>query len=195
MAIKNVKKFAFILGSALLLQGCAAALLGGAAVGGKVATDPRTAGTQIDDETLELKVYDAITKDEQIKEEGRVVTVAYSGRVLLIGQVPNDVAKETATNLAKGVDGVSADNIYNEMSIGSPISLTQRSQDSWITTKVKSNMLIDSAVKTTDIKAITEDGTVYLMGNVTQDQAAAAAKVASEVSGVKRVMKVFKYLN
>lgn len=195
MTIKNVKKLVFILGSALLLQGCVAALLGGAAVGGKVATDPRSTGTQIDDETLEFKVYDAVTKDEQIKAEGRVVAVAYSGRVLLIGQVPNEAAKETATSLAKGVEGVNAENIYNEMTIGSPINLTQRSQDSWITTKVKSNMLLNSSVKTTDVKAITENSTVYLMGNVTQDQAAAAAKVASEVSGVQRVMKVFKYLD
>ncbi|MCI7354297.1 MAG: division/outer membrane stress-associated lipid-binding lipoprotein [[Actinobacillus] rossii] len=195
MTIKHIKKLAFVLSSAILLQGCAAALLGGAAVGGKVATDPRSAGTQLDDETLEFKVYDAVTKDEQIKAEGRVVAVAYSGRVLLLGQVPNEVSKETATSLAKGVEGIAENSIYNEMTIGSPISLAQRTQDSWITTKVKSNMLVDSTVKTTDVKAITENATVFLMGNVTQTQAAAAAKVASEVTGVQRVMKVFKYLD
>lgn len=195
MTIKHIKKLAFVLGSAVLLQGCIAAVLGGAAVGGKIATDPRTTGTQIDDETLEFKVYDAITKDEQIKAEGRTVVVAYSGRVLLLGQMPNEMSKETATSLTKGVEGVKDNEVYNEMTIGTPISLTQRTQDGWITTKVKSNMLVDSKVKTTDVKAITENATVYLMGNVTQDQAAAAAKVASEVSGVQRVMKVFKYLD
>ncbi|MDG2953317.1 division/outer membrane stress-associated lipid-binding lipoprotein [Bisgaard Taxon 10/6] len=195
MTMKQLKKFAFIGLSALMLQGCTAALLGGAAVGTKVATDPRSTGTQIDDETLEFKVYDAITKDEQIKAEGRVVVVSYSNRLLLIGQVPTDIAKETATNLAKGVEGVNAETIFNEMSVGPVIDLTQRSKDSWITSQVKSKMLVDSAVKTTDVKVITENNQVFLMGNVTQQQGNAAAEIARNISGVTRVVKVFKYLD
>ncbi len=195
MTMKQLKKFAFIGLSALMLQGCAAALLGGAAVGTKVATDPRSTGTQIDDETLEFKVYDAITKDEQIKAEGRVVVVSYSNRLLLIGQVPTDIAKETATNLAKGVEGVNPETIFNEMTVGPVIDLTQRSKDSWITSQVKSKMLVDSAVKTTDVKVITENNQVFLMGNVTQQQGNAAAEIARNISGVTRVVKVFKYLD
>ncbi|MDG2915731.1 division/outer membrane stress-associated lipid-binding lipoprotein [Bisgaard Taxon 10/6] len=195
MTMKQLKKFAFIGLSALMLQGCTAALLGGAAVGTKVATDPRSTGTQIDDETLEFKVYDAITKDEQIKAEGRVVVVSYSNRLLLIGQVPTDIAKETATNLAKGVEGVNAETIFNEMSVGPVIDLTQRSKDSWITSQVKSKMLVDSAVKTTDVKVITENNQVFLMGNVTQQQGNTAAEIARNISGVTRVVKVFKYLD
>lgn len=195
MTMKQLKKFAFIGLSALMLQGCTAALLGGAAVGTKVATDPRSTGTQIDDETLEFKIYDAITKDEQIKAEGRVVVVSYSNRLLLIGQVPTDIAKETATNLAKGVEGVNAETIFNEMSVGPVIDLTQRSKDSWITSQVKSKMLVDSAVKTTDVKVITENNQVFLMGNVTQQQGNAAAEIARNISGVTRVVKVFKYLD
>ncbi|MDG2943891.1 division/outer membrane stress-associated lipid-binding lipoprotein [Bisgaard Taxon 10/6] len=195
MTMKQLKKFAFIGLSALMLQGCTAALLGGAAVGTKVATDPRSTGTQIDDETLEFKVYDAITKDEQIKAEGRVVVVSYSNRLLLIGQVPTDIAKETATNLAKGVEGVNPETIFNEMSVGPVIDLTQRSKDSWITSQVKSKMLVDSAVKTTDVKVITENNQVFLMGNLTQQQGNAAAEIARNISGVTRVVKVFKYLD
>ena len=101
------KKLAFVLGASIMLQGCVAAVLGGAAAGAKVATDPRTMGTQVDDETLEVKVENALDKDAQIKSEGRVHAVSYSGRVLLIGQVPNESVKETATSLAKGVEGVS----------------------------------------------------------------------------------------
>jgi len=193
--MKQLKKFAFIGLSALMLQGCTAALLGGAAVGTKVATDPRSTGTQIDDETLEFKVYDAITKDEQIKAEGRVVVVSYSNRLLLIGQVPTDIAKETATNLAKGVEGVNPETIFNEMTVGPVIDLTQRSKDSWITSQVKSKMLVDSAVKTTDVKVITENNQVFLMGNLTQQQGNAAAEIARNISGVTRVVKVFKYLD
>ncbi|WP_386698529.1 division/outer membrane stress-associated lipid-binding lipoprotein [Lonepinella sp. MS14436] len=193
MKINTLKNLAMILTTTFILQGCVALGLGGAAVATKVGTDPRTIGSQVDDETLELKVYDAITKDEQIKAEGRVVVVSYSGRVLLLGQVPDESLKEVATGLAKGVENIG--DVYNEMRVGSPISLTQKTQDSWITTKIKSDMLLNSAVKTTDIKVITENKEVFLLGNVTQDQGTAAAEVARKVSGVEKVVKVFKYLN
>ncbi|WP_439234865.1 division/outer membrane stress-associated lipid-binding lipoprotein [Lonepinella koalarum] len=193
MKINTLKNLAMLLTATFILQGCVALGLGGAAVATKVGTDPRTVGSQVDDETLELKVYDAVTKDEQIKAEGRVVVVSYSSRVLLLGQVPDESLKEIATSLAKGVENIG--DVYNEMRVGSPISFSQKSQDSWITTKIKSDMLLNSAVKTTDIKVITENKEVFLLGNVTQEQGIAAAEVARKVSGVEKVVKVFKYLN
>ena len=99
-------------------------MIGGGAVAAKVATDPRTTGTQIDDETLEFKVENAVEKDAQIKAEGRVNAVSYNGRVLLIGQVPNSDVKDTATALAKGVEGVNE--VYNELTV-SPKSLLHKS--------------------------------------------------------------------
>ncbi|MDC2824984.1 division/outer membrane stress-associated lipid-binding lipoprotein [Rodentibacter pneumotropicus] len=193
MKLTPVKKLAFILSASILLQGCVAAVLGGAAAGTKVATDPRTMGTQVDDETLEFKVENALDKDEQIKSEARVNAVSYSARVLLIGQVPSENTKETATSLAKGVDGVV--DVYNELRVNPKITIGQISKDSWITTQVKSKMLVDDRVKSTDVKVITENGEVFLLGNVTQAQADAAAEIASKISGVQKVVKVFKYLN
>ncbi|OOS00084.1 osmotically-inducible protein OsmY [Canicola haemoglobinophilus] len=195
--MKINKTLGLVLGSALLLQGCATAtvlgIVGGAAVATKVATDPRTVGTQIDDETLEEKVLSAINKDEQIKAEGRVNVVSYNARILLIGQVPNNNLKEQATNLARGVD--QAGEVYNELRIAQPISIGQITKDSWITTQIKSKLFVNSNVKSTDVKVITEDGEVFLMGNLTQSQADAAAEVARNVPDVKKVIKVIKYLN
>lgn len=193
MTFSPFKKTVAVFASALLLQGCVAALLGGGAVATKVGTDPRTMGTQVDDETLEFKVENALEKDAQIKSEGRVSAVSYSGRVLIIGQVPNSGVKETASDLARGVDGVGT--IYNELTIGPKISIGQISRDSWITTQVKSKMLVDDRVKSTDVKVITENSVVYLLGSLTQSQAEAAADIASRISGVNKVVKVFKYLN
>lgn len=194
MNTKLFKKLITLLATTFILQGCVAlGIAGGAALATKVGTDPRTMGSQLDDETLELKVYNAVTKDAQIKQEARVVVVSYNKRILLIGQAPNENVKSVATSLAKGVEGV--EDVYNEMRIGSPIPFGQISQDAWITTKIKSDMLINSSVKTTDIKAITENKEVFLMGNVTQEQATAAAEVARNISGVEKVVKVFKYLN
>ncbi|MDF3121193.1 division/outer membrane stress-associated lipid-binding lipoprotein [Haemophilus influenzae] len=182
-----------LLGATIFLQGCVAAVIGGGAVAAKVATDPRTTGTQIDDETLEFKVENAVEKDAQIKAEGRVNAVSYNGRVLLIGQVPNSDVKDTATALAKGVEGVNE--VYNELTVSPKISFAQISKDSWLTTQVKSKMFVDGRVKATDVKVISENGEVFLLGNVTQSQANAAADIASKISGVKKVIKVFKYLD
>ena len=193
MKLTPFKKLAFVLGASIMLPGCVAAVLGGAAAGTKVATDPRTMGTQVDDETLEVKVENALEKDAQIKSEARVNAVSYSARVLLIGQVPSESTKETATSLAKGVEGVT--DVYNELRVGPKITIGQISKDSWITTQIKSKMLVDDRVKTTDVKVITENGEVFLLGNVTQSQADAAAEIASKISGVQKVVKVFKYLN
>ena len=193
MTLSPLKKLAILLGATIFLQGCVAAVIGGGAVAAKVATDPRTTGTQIDDETLEFKVENAVEKDAQIKAEGRVNAVSYNGRVLLIGQVPNSDVKDTATALAKGVKGVNE--VYNELTVSSKISFAQISKDSWLTTQVKSKMFVDGRVKATDVKVISENGEVFLLGNVTQSQANAAADIASKSSGVKKVIKVFKYLD
>ncbi|MEX4663444.1 divisome-associated lipoprotein YraP [Haemophilus influenzae] len=193
MTLSPLKKLAILLGATIFLQGCVAAVIGGGAVAAKVATDPRTTGTQIDDETFEFKVENAVEKDAQIKAEGRVNAVSYNGRVLLIGQVPNSDVKDTATALAKGVEGVNE--VYNELTVGPKISFAQISKDSWLTTQVKSKMFVDGRVKATDVKVISENGEVFLLGNVTQSQANAAADIASKISGVKKVIKVFKYLD
>ncbi|AXP56440.1 divisome-associated lipoprotein YraP [Haemophilus influenzae] len=193
MTLSPLKKLAILLGATIFLQGCVAAVIGGGAVAAKVATDPRTTGTQIDDETFEFKVENAVEKDTQIKAEGRVNAVSYNGRVLLIGQVPNSDVKDTATALAKGVEGVNE--VYNELTVSPKISFAQISKDSWLTTQVKSKMFVDGRVKATDVKVISENGEVFLLGNVTQSQANAAADIASKISGVKKVIKVFKYLD
>ena len=137
MLPSSLKKLAFIFAGAMLLQGCVAAAIGGAAVAGatKVATDPRTVGTQIDDETLEERVKSAIYKDQQIKSEARISITSYSGRVLLTGQVPNDNLREIATSLAKGVQNVS--DVYNEVRIGPKVNFSQISKDAWITSQIK----------------------------------------------------------
>ncbi|HHF3826721.1 TPA: division/outer membrane stress-associated lipid-binding lipoprotein [Haemophilus influenzae] len=193
MTLSPLKKLAIVFGTTIFLQGCVAAVIGGGAVAAKVATDPRTTGSQIDDETLEFKVENAVEKDAQIKAEGRVNAVSYNGRVLLIGQVPNSDVKDTATALAKGVKGVNE--VYNELTVSQKISFAQISKDSWLTTQVKSKMFVDGRVKATDVKVISENGEVFLLGNVTQSQANVAADIASKISGVKKVIKVFKYLD
>ncbi|OOR99969.1 osmotically-inducible protein OsmY [Haemophilus paracuniculus] len=191
--IKRLSMFAVLGVSVISLSGCiATAVVTTAAVATKVATDPRSAGTQIDDETLEEKVAYNLNKDAQLQQEARINVVSYSGRILLVGQAPSDAAKEAAGNIASGVDGVKE--VYNEIRVTENAGVAQIATDSWITTKIKSKLLVNGDVKSTDVKVITENGEVFLMGNLTASQTNAATEVARNVNGVKKVVKVISYL-
>lgn len=191
LANKLLKGSLLVLGF-ISLQGCiTTAVVTSAAVATKVATDPRTTGTQVDDEILEEKVAYNINKDEQIKQEARINVVAYNGKVLLIGQAPSMDVVENAKNLAAGAEGVTE--IYNEIRQGEKIGFAQITKDSWITTQVKSKLLVNGEVKATEVKVVTENGEVFLMGKVSQNQADAAAEAARNVGGVTKVVKVFSY--
>ncbi|MBS0970501.1 osmotically-inducible protein OsmY [Chimaeribacter arupi] len=179
-----------VLCSALLLQGCVGAVVvGSAAVATKTATDPRTVGTQVDDETLEARVSNALSKDQQLKKEARVVVTAYQGKVLLTGQAPTTDLATRAKQIAMGVDG--AREVYNEIRQGTPVSLGTASSDTWITTKVRSQLLTSDTVKSSNVKVTTENGEVFLLGLVTPKEGQSAAQIASQVSGVKHVTTAF----
>ena len=183
-----------VLVAALLLQGCvAAAVVGTAAVGTKAATDPRTVGTQVDDSTLELRVNSALNKDEQLKKEARVNVMAWQGKVLLTGQAPSTDLASRAKQIAMGVDGTTE--VFNEIRQGQPIGLGTASSDTWITTKVRSQLLGSDQVKSSAVKVTTENAEVFLMGSLTEREGKAAADIASRVSGVKHVTTAFTIIN
>ncbi|ETS32931.1 osmotically-inducible protein OsmY [Photorhabdus temperata] len=180
--------------AAVMLQGCiGAAVVGSAAVATKSATDPRTIGQQVDDGTLEARVSNALNKDKQIKERIRVITTAYQGKVLLTGQSPDSSLSDRAKQIASRVDGAHV--VYNEIRQGKPVELSTASKDTWITTKVRSKILASDSVKSSNIKVVTENGEVFLLGILTKQEGNAAAKIASETDGVKRVTTAFTYLN
>jgi len=190
--MKALKPLAVLI-TAILLQGCvAAAVVGTAAVATKTATDPRSVGTQVDDGTLELRVNSALAKDEQIKKDARINVTAYQGKVLLVGQAPNPELASRAKQIALGVDGTTE--VYNEIRNMAPIGLGTASSDTWITTKVRSQLLASDQVKSTSVKVTTENSEVFLLGLVTEREAKAAADIASRVSGVKHVTTAFTIL-
>ncbi|HGJ5884741.1 division/outer membrane stress-associated lipid-binding lipoprotein [Arsenophonus sp.] len=183
-----------IICSILLLQGCiGAAVIGSAAVATKSATDPRSVGRQVDDGTLEARVSAAINKDQEITRNARIITTAYEGKILLTGQAPDLALAERAKQIATKVEGVEA--VYNEIRQATSVDLGTASKDTWITTKIKSQILTSDSVKSSTVKVITEGGEVFLLGILTQREGAAAAKIASETDGVKRVTTAFTYLN
>ncbi|HFV0593517.1 TPA: division/outer membrane stress-associated lipid-binding lipoprotein [Escherichia coli] len=181
------------LSTLLLLQGCvAAALVGTAAVGTKVSVDPRSARTQIDDEILEARVSRALSKDSQLRGDARIIVTAYQGTVLLTGQAPDRSAGEKARQIADGVEGTVQ--VWNEIRTGKPLRADKTATDAWLTTKIRAQLLKSSRVKLSDVKVLTENGEVFLMGRVTEKEGQAAADIASRVAGVKHVITAFSYI-
>lgn len=183
-----------IMFSTVLLQGCiGAAVVGSAAVATKSATDPRSVGQQVDDGTLEARVSGQLNKDKDITGKARIIATAYKGNVLLTGQSPDMAWADKAKQIASNVDGTVS--VYNEVRSGEPVNLGAASKDTWLTTKVKSKILASDSVKSGSVKVITENGEVFLLGVLTRQEADAAAKIASETDGVRRVTTAFTYLN
>ncbi|MCO4321449.1 BON domain-containing protein [Aliidiomarina quisquiliarum] len=175
-----------------IVSGCTAIAVGGVVAGTSVLLDSREVNTQIDDTGQRLRVLQAISDDEDLSRQ-RIVVVAYNGDVLLVGQVINESLKQRAGRVAH--EAGAPLNLFNELEVGNLATLTDRSKDTWITTRVKSQLLRDTTYDTSGIKVITENSNVFLLGIVEENIAQHAVEVARNVSGVKRVVRVFNIVN
>ena len=166
------------------LQGCF--VLGAAAVGGTalVATDRRTAGSQLEDKNIQLTASGRIS--DLLAGRGNVNVDSYNQQVLLTGQVPSAADKQQAQNIVAGIANVKS--IANELVVGPSSSLDQQARDTLITTKVRASFIDDRQLYAQAFQITTSGGVVYLQGLVTKDEAAEATSVASNVSGVKKVV-------
>jgi osmotically-inducible protein OsmY len=172
------------------LAGCAPLILGGAAVGAIMVSDRRTSGAQIDDEAIELR--SAARLREALGDRVHISVTSYNRQVLLTGETPTDAMKQQAEQIVSRVDNVRG--IVNEIGVMTPTTLPQRSGDVLITGKVRASFVDASDLQANSFKVVTERGTVYLMGRVTQREGDLAAKIAQSVAGVQRVVKIFEYL-
>ena len=179
--------------AAALLVGCVPMVVGTAVVGGAiVATDRRGGGSQVDDELIQMKSGNRL---EEAFPDGRVrVNVtSYNRMVLLTGQVPSDADKATVEQVIAKMDNVQS--VINELSVGPATTLKERSNDAYITTKVKASIVDSQDLFANSIKIVTHRGVVYLMGRVTEREANHAAELARGVSGVVKVVKVFEIIS
>jgi osmotically-inducible protein OsmY len=173
----------------LSLSGCAAALVGATAVGVSAATDTRSIGTQIDDQTIEVRVITALKGDDRL-DDSRVQVVSFNRSVLLLGQVTNSSLRDLASHIVRNTQGV--DRVHNELKVAPVISLGQISKDTYITSKIKAKFIANENIKTSDIKVVTENGEVALMGLVERDIARQAIDIARNINGVTRVIDAFE---
>ncbi|MEY2783358.1 MAG: hypothetical protein RLZZ239_771 [Pseudomonadota bacterium] len=177
-----------VLASALVgLSGCAPLIVGGAVMTGVVATDRRTAGAQVEDEAIELKVASAVRKD--LGERVHLNVTSFNRKVLLTGEARSQADKERAEKLAQSQENVQS--IVNDLAVAPPSSLTQRSKDVVITSQVKAAFIDAKDLQVNAIKVVTERGAVYLMGRVTAREAKRASDIVRGIGGVTKVVRVF----
>jgi osmotically-inducible protein OsmY len=175
-----------------LLQGCAAVIVGSAATSAVVAAqDRRTAGTIVEDTSIQIKALQAV-KDQTMENPNiHVSVISYNNRVLLIGQVPSQKIRSDIEQSVKKIEKVRQ--VHNEMLVKAPTSIKVRSSDSWITAKVKSEMAVTRDINPTRVKVTTEDGIVYMMGIVKPFEEEITVDIARHTKGVKKVVKIFEY--
>ena len=177
----------------LQLQSCAAPLIvAGAAGGATVANDQRSTRSLVDDQVIETKTKDKIYADAEVAKKIHINVTSYNGVVLLTGEALSRSLRDRAINIARHIDKVRR--VHNEIRVADLTGFTSRTNDGWITSKVKTQMLTAKGFKSSQVKVTTEAGTVYIMGLVTKEAGNQAAEIARNVSGVKRVVKLFEYI-
>jgi osmotically-inducible protein OsmY len=187
--IRQLRATAITISALLMLNGCAVVATGAAAVGISSVTDPRTIGSQIDDQTIEMKANAKLGNDEQVGKY-RLRVISYDQQVLLIGQVPNDQSRQRAEEVIADTNGI--ERIFNQVRISSQAGLSVQSNDAWITSQVKLKLATNENVSASEIKVVTENGEVFLLGLVGGESADIAVNIARNVKGVSRVVKAFK---
>ncbi|PSL15403.1 osmotically-inducible protein OsmY [Marinobacterium halophilum] len=152
----------------------------------------RTLGRYLEDESIETKTLVNISKGSQALAQSHINVVSYNAQLLLIGQVPDEQVKQEAERIANQVRHVRK--IHNELEVAGPTSTIVRSNDVYLTSRIKVQMLADKRVSGGRIKVITENGVVYLMGLVTPAEADIAVDITRSVTGVRKIVKVFEYI-
>jgi osmotically-inducible protein OsmY len=177
-------------GVALTLQGCALAVVGAVGGGTLVATDRRTIGTQAEDKEIVVKAKTAI--NENLPDRSNVNVTVFNRRVLLTGEVLTDQWKQKAEDEVRSINNVNS--IVNELSVQPASTLSSRANDTYLESRVKTAMVGEKDLRANYYKVVSERGTVYLMGLVTQQEGSHGAEVAAQVPGVSQVVKVFQYI-
>jgi len=174
----------------LSLGGCAALAVGAAAGTVMVASDRRTSGVQVEDQSIELKASNRIT--ETVGDRGHVNVVSYGRMVLLTGEVASEADRSAIEQAVSKIENVRS--TVNELAVMASTSMTARSNDTYLTSKVKATFVDAKDLQANTIKVVTERATVYLMGRLTEREATRAADLARGVSGVQKVVRVFDIL-
>jgi osmotically-inducible protein OsmY len=183
-----------IFGLVFLLNACAT-VIGTATGDDGIQEDPgrRSAGTRIDDESLETTIKVNLNAADEGLKDSHISVISFNSTVLLVGQVPTQELKNLATRVANTPSRVTT--VHNELEVAGVTTFLSRSNDAWISTKIKTLMLTNSEISGLRIKVVTENGVVYLMGLVAAEEANRAVDLVSNTRGVTKVVRAFELIN
>ncbi len=175
-----------------VLGGCIPLLVGGAATTGVlVAADRRSVGSVTEDQEIELKVAERVRDSYQ--DRIHINATSYNRIVLLTGEVPSAAIKAEIEKTVASINNVRG--VHNEIAVSETTStLSNRAHDSFVTSKVKARFVDAAKFQPNHVKVVTERGVVYLLGLVTREEAEQAVEIARTTSDVKRVVKLFQYI-
>lgn len=188
---KNYSKLLVAAALSTQLTACFPVVVGGAAAGGAMAADRRTSGTYIEDQSIEIKAERSIS--EKLGDKIHANVTSYNRGALVTGEAIDAATKAKAEEIVKAVDNVKT--VHNELAIDVKSKLTERNNDAYITSKVKTRMLTENKFPANYVKVVTEATTVYLMGIVTHKEATDAVEIARTTEGVRKVVTVFEYMD
>jgi len=173
------------------LSGCALIVVG-AAGGALVAHDVRSTQFMLDDSKIEISATDILYGDKTLFKKIHVNVTSYNHVVLLTGEIISAEVERYVLDIVSNLDNVKR--VHNELQISRLTTFSERSGDTWLTTKVKTKMLTTKDFDANRIKVVSENDSVYLMGIVSRQDGQRAADIASQVNGVKRVVTFFEYI-
>ena len=173
------------------LSACFPVILGGALMGGLVAVDRRTAGTQLEDEGIELRASSRVR--DNLGDRGHINITSYNRQVLLTGEVPSAQDKQLVEQVVSQVANVRV--IVNDLAVMGNTTLTQRTSDTLTTGRVKAGLVDEKELYASAFKVVTERGTTYLMGRVTQRESELATEVVRGTSGVQKVVRLLEIIS
>lgn len=173
------------------LSACAPLIIGGAVIGGVMAVDRRTAGTQVEDEGIELRAINRISA--ALGDRAHVNVTSYNRQALLTGEVASAQDRQTVDQIMLSVENIRS--VVNDLAVMPTTSLSQRSNDTFITGKVRASLVDAQDISANSFKVLTERNIVYLMGRVSQREAQRATDIARGVSGVTKVVRVFEIVS
>ena len=191
LTLKNTR----IAGALMLisaLQGCAVATVVAVTAGVTMVADRRSFSKQIDDQRIEFIAHNELNKEKALSKNTNLHIISMNGTVLVIGQAPNSYLRDLAIKTIQDVANIVT--IHNQIRIGSTTAITTRSNDIWLTTKVKTALFGSDQLDATNIKVVTENGEVFLLGLITEAQANEAVNIARNINGVNRVFKIFEFI-
>ena len=189
--IQTVVYGAALLASLVSLSACAPLIVGSAVVTGVMATDRRTTGTQVEDESIEIKVASAVRKE--MGDRIHLNVTSFNRQVLLSGEVRTAADKERAEKIAQSQENVKS--VVNDLAIMDISSVTQRSKDIVLTGRIKAAFVDAKDLQVNAFKVVTQRGVVYLMGRVTTREAKRATDIARSIGGVTKVVRVFEEIS